>query len=467
MRRRTVDGGGPSKAAGHRPRAAPAQGPELAQRVLLHWRVRCLVRMAPLRATSGSDALSLCAALLWTLEHRSPAPGLALAARRWVEGAASVPELARASECLAEVVTEIARVAFPALSPQTLEHALDVVADEVAAAPARRAPRPGVDRATGLADRRALERDLDALVAAAVAGGGIDLALAVVEPEHTARGSLRHTGWRRGDAGHAALGGLVSALRRATAQLGGNGRLYRLGARRLAVLLPRGDSAALGALLLWATCRDAPPFLWGSASLRAGGPGAAAQPDALVVLAEADLHLRRRDLFAARAALARQHRRRRVAGSLAAAVVVLAGVALGLAGGPAGRPGLSALGLPPAARSGPPTPSTPPAPATPAAVAAVPSAPAPSPAQLPAPGGVQLVEAVEALPSGGGASPGMPPSAPAPGGPPGSGPPAPGGPPGSGPPGPPPPPAVPPVPLDQVVGAVVGTVGSLVAALGV
>lgn len=474
MQRHTVDGGGPSEAARRQPGSAPAHGPELAQRVLLHWRVRCLVRLAPLRATSGADALALCAGLLWTLDHRAQAPGLALAARRWAEAAAGVPDSARALECLDEVVVEIAEVAFPGFPPQALRRVLDLVKDVAAAVPARRAARPAVDSTTGLPDRRSLERDLDALVAAAVVGGGPDLAVAVVEPEFGAKGSL-HRG--RGPAGGAGPGitALVEALRNGLGRAVPGGRLYHLGVRRLAVLVPRGNTAAIGEVMLWASCGDAPPFVWGASSLRAAGARAVAQPDALLVLAEADLHLRHRDLVRARAALARQHRQRRLVGSVAGALVLLMGVALGLVGsGPSGRPGLSALHAPPTTITVPNIPSTPaPAPsAQPSLPASVTASNVPPPSPSPAPQ-VHLVEAVNPEPSGASAT--GPSAAPPPGkagisSPAPPSPPAHPSPPHPTPPHPPPsssPPGQSPGHVAHVVGAVVGIVSGLGKSLGV
>lgn len=355
MGRRADDGGGPSVVSG---RSGAVRGAEVAERVLLHWRVRCLLRQAPLRATTNSDSLALCAAMVWTLQHRAPPPGLLLTGRRWAESAANVPDASRALDCLAEVVTEIAEVAFPAFPRDSLPALFDRLAAESRSSVVGRVRRPGVDMLTGLPDRAALERDLDALVAAAKVGGAVDVAVAVVEPERPAKGSVRRPRRRPTPSEQGALQALAVALQH---RLAGGARLYRLGTRRLAVTAGRWDTAAMGELMLRTSCSAAPSFVWGTASLHAVGQRAAEDPDALVVLAEADLHRRRRDLVHARAALAKQHQRRAL-GTVAAALVVLAGIALGLGtGGPGVPPSRSAL-RPPVSLSGPPRGATLPTP---------------------------------------------------------------------------------------------------------
>lgn len=460
MGRRVGDGGGPSEVVGRRP--GPAHGAELAERVLLHWRVRCLLRQAPLRATTSADSLALCAAMLWTLEHREAPPGLLLTARRWAESAATVPDATRALECLAEVVAEIAEVAFPAFSRRSLPELFARLAGEARSAVTRRARRPGVDVVTGLPDRPSLERDLDALVAAAKVGGGVDVTVAVVEPQRSARGSVRTPRRHPVAAEQGALRDLAAALED---RLAGGARLYRLGTRRLAVVAARWDTRAMGELMLRASCSAAASFVWGTASLRGAGERAAADPDALVVLAEADLHLRRRDLLRARAALARQHRRTALR-TVAAALVVLAGAALGVGtSGPGAPPSRSASAPPPstlapggtggAPAAGPPAPSPAPSSPAPAAVASVPAASGGAPS-----GGAGTAQLVGSFQPEGGGQQGT--GAPAP---PGAAPPPPGQPSPSPPPSSPSPRPRPPVPATspagQVLASVLGKLGGL------
>ena len=133
--------------------------------------------------------------------------------------------------------------------------------------------------------------------------------------------------------------GLVAALRRAT---GSPRPVYRVGDERFALLLPRTNRLRAGELMLLATCGAGPAFHWGAGSLSSAGKRAADDPGVLMMLAEADLLIRRRDLSHARALLTRR-RRASVATSAAAALALVGGSAFGLDAFGGGAPLRAAL----------------------------------------------------------------------------------------------------------------------------
>ena len=340
--------------------AAQDSGTVLVQRMMVHWRVRCVLRRAPIEATAGSAALDLCAAIVTTLERGAPPPGLARAVRTWGAGLRSADEAVAAAQCLSEITTELSADVFQEFPSAALEPVLELLANEAAAASTRLAERQAV--ASSLSDRKALERDLDEAVAASLLSNA-EAALAVIELDAAPKGSLHRP--RDPQADDAA----VLALGAALASAGAPGqRVYRLSRRKLAVLAPGTHTVDLGAVVLEATLAVGLSFSWGMAGLRASGADVLASPDVLLMLAEADLHLRRRDYVQARHMLA-QHRRRSALASVSAALLLLAGTAFGLGAfrsSPAGQGQLAAparLGTPAPSSPGPsvvlPTPSSP------------------------------------------------------------------------------------------------------------
>lgn len=307
-------------------------GTDLVQTVMLHWRVRCVVRGAPLEVASGPDAVALVTALTASLERGYPPPGLGRAARAWGADVADPVAAQAALRCLAEIAVELVADVSRQLSPAGLDPALEELTLEAAVM-----AQAGARNATVPRDRRLLERHLEQAVADAVRSDG-DVAVGVVELERSSRGAVQLPGRTRVPADDRALGDLVAALQGEV----GAGRVYRLGPRKLAVLVAGAATAELGELVLRVTAR-APRFAWGAARLGAAGPRAVASPDALVVLAEADLHVRRRDLLRARRQLAQHHRRSALAGAGSALVIVL-GMLVGLSGtgGPVGSSRLAA-----------------------------------------------------------------------------------------------------------------------------
>jgi GGDEF domain-containing protein len=331
---------------------------DLVQRLRLQWGVRCIFRRTSFLATTGPEALALCAATVAALESTTWSPGLALAARRWRTGVSSLAEAASALRCLSETVAEEAITEYGERQPPGLDSVLEQLTGEATSASARRAGTEGVDIVTGCANRLAFETDLEDAVTVALAEFG-DVSLAMVEIEPTTRATDVN------------LVSLAAGLRRA---LGHSRGLYRVGMSKFAVLLPGEDVTGAGAVMLRATCSGAPRFGWGVAGLRSAGIVSADRADALSMLAEADLHVRRRDYSHARHMLAR-HRRNSTLAAVAGALVMVAGVTLGIGSAvhvPTG--GQSAL---PAPVTGPPSPSSvsPPLSAPPAS-----SIPAPSPA---------------------------------------------------------------------------------------
>jgi len=309
---------------------------ELGQRLLLDWRVRCGLRHAAVGATSNADAMTLCVAVASTLERGTGAQELALAACAWASGVTSGAEARAALLCLCDVAAEAETAAVAGMAPGALDIVLEQLAIVAAPAPAPLAVTPArrhqVDPLTGCRGRHAFEADLDDHVSlAASSGADVSVVLAELAPRRGVRA--------RRDAGPGPAGGpddvvvlrLVAALRRAT---GSPRPIYRLAEHRFALLLPGTSRARAGEVMLLATCASAPAFDWGAGSLAAAGPRAA-DGGVVVMLADADLRIRRRDLSHAIAALARRRRASVVTGA-AAALVLLGGAAFALDGGPSG-----------------------------------------------------------------------------------------------------------------------------------
>ena len=400
---------------------ASGPGTQLIERLLLHWRVRCVLRRAPLEATSGPDAADLCQAVAAHLVPAwlAPPPALGRALRRWASDVVTPGAAQAALACLAEVVTELASEVSAEFPPTGLGPVLEAFAVEadglaavqagvaVEAAPVEAAAPPSPWR-----DRRSLERDVEMAVALGAVEGRKS-ALAVVQVDGARRRSLRAP-HRRPDEDADPVAPIAGILRLVL----GTDALYRLGRDKLAVLVPGTDAKGVGALMLRVTCAAPRSRLsWGATSL---GPGAGHLPgdgDALVMLAEADLVLRHRDLVHARRALT--HYRQRVGASVAAAVLLLAGVVVGTASLRPGSPSAPTEALPVGGTVAPPSPvpgpsvpaaQPPPAPGTVTQTAPAP-APAPSPPSPPTGLQAQTVSAVVPAPA---PVPPPPPAVPAP-----------------------------------------------------
>lgn len=315
-------------------------GIDLVEQVMLHWRVRCVLRRAGDEVTSGPDALSVVTALVASLELGYPPAGLRRAVRAWADGVGDAEDRRRALACLVEVFARMAA----ATGDEAASDALDAALEQVAAEAATLVVSEGGEAPVGPGrspQRRLLERRLAHMAAEAAANGG-DVALGLFEPERRPPAAGHVRGRSRSRPGDMALVQLAACLGR----LAGEGNVYRLGPRRLVVVMARAtDSAGLGDVVLRATAGRVPPFVWGTASLGAAGSGALGRPDSLLVLAEADLHRRRRDLRSARRQLAR-HRRRAGLAAVTSVLVLATGVLVGVHG---------AVGRPPSARSALPT----------------------------------------------------------------------------------------------------------------
>jgi GGDEF domain-containing protein len=400
-------------------------GTDLVQHLRLQWGVRCIFRHASFLATTGPEALDLCAAVLAALESPNWSPGIAVAARRWRTGVSSPAEAAPALRCLSESVAELAVEEYGEHPPPGLDPVLEQLIGEATSASSPRTGAGRVDLVTGCSNRAAFERDLaDAVTDALVQLD--DVAVALVELDPSRKVSDLN------------LLSLLAAIRR-TVQRGD--ACYRVGPRKFAVLLRGEDASAAGSAMLRVTLSGAPRFSWGVSSLRSAGIVSADRADVVVLLAEADLHLRRRDYSHARHMLARQ-RRNSALTAVAGALVLVAGVVLGV--GPAIHAPSHSEAAPPAAVEAPPAPAAPipgPAAGSPAAV------PSPSPAMsVPAHG--TLVSYVTPTPP---PSP-TPPPTPGPGGTP---------PPSFLPPAPPPP-----APVPQLLGSAESLLAGLLNTLG-
>ncbi len=409
----------------------------LVQHMRLQWGVRCIFRRTSFLMTTGPHALALCAAVTGALERPTWSPDLAVAARTWRLGVAPA-DAAAGLRYLAETVTQVVTAEFGEIPAPGLDTVLEQLMGEAKSASSR-SELASYDVDSGCPNRRALEGDLADSVAEALADGG-DVALAVVE---------LHPSVKRRDEG---LLSLVAVLRRA---LGAPGHVYRVAATKLAVLLPGQDSADAGTMMLRATCGGAPRFMWGASSLQASGVTSAERADAVVLLAEADLHLRSRDYTHARKMLTRQRRHSALA-AVAGALVMVAGVTLGLSStGPSHLHGPAALRspvvgpVPPAPQSTtPPLPgSPPPAVPTPGNLAGLSAAPT---VRQPLATVVHLTPTPGPAPATGPPAQSSQPPAPAPSPPPGTA-----------------PPTAPSSPVSQLLGEAEGLVNSLLSSLNI
>ncbi len=368
----------------HGERNEPAADAELVQRLLLTWRTRCAAT-GPWELTAGRGAIALCVAVIRTLELGAATPGLARAFRAWGAGVPS-PVAARAAlQCLCAAVTELVAAEYGQFRPRGLDYVLEHAARESVVADGRRTVPEVVDPLTGCPDRETLEHDLAPAVTAA-AEAGEDLTVAVLELEAAGRPG---TEGDRVDQG--ALLGLLASVR---ATFGRRIPVYRVGPGAFALVVRGVGSVEMGKLILLTTCGTGPRFVWGRAGLRAGGEAAESSPGLLLLLAEADLHMRRQDLADAQRTVDRR-RQLSVVGSAAASVLLVAGLGAALAGAPGAPVTHAALH----AHSGPrPQPSAtgPPAisvPASPAPTAPPPALPAAPPTPTPAPRPAQPVNA--------------------------------------------------------------------------
>lgn len=324
----------------------------LGLRLLLHWRIRCAALRIPIDTTAGPLAARACTSVIRTLDTGGGDAELARDLDRW-QGELLDDEAARAAaDCLVQLVAEIAAEVFEEFPPAGLGVVLERLAEHAAAR--RPAPLAQVDARTGCLGPDELETRLDSLVPAALAAGG-DVSVAVVEFDEKADADLR----------------VAAALREAT-YLGDN--VYRTGRTRFVVVSAGRELGEMRQLALHALCLADTGVRWGASSLATVGLQASETPDVLVMMAEADLHLRRQDFAAAEAVLAR--RRRTTVGALAASVALLAGLAGAMgttgAGAPTGAtaqraPHVSTVTTtpPPASTQGTTPATAPPAPSTP------------------------------------------------------------------------------------------------------
>lgn len=397
-------------------------GTDFVQHLRLQWGVRCIFSRSSFVATTGPEALALCAAVLAALESPSWSPGVAVAARRWRTGVSSPAEAASALRCLSESVVELVVDEYGEHPPPGLDPLLEQLIGEATSTSAWRAGTDGVDLVTGCPDRHAFERDLaDAVTDALVELDDASVALVELAPSKKAS--------------DATLLSLLAGIRRSLHRAD---KCYRVGPRKFAVLLAGEDAAAAGSAMLRVTCGGAPRFSWGVSSVRSAGISSAERADALVLLAEADLHLRRRDYSHARHMLTRQRRNSALA-AVAGAMVLVAGVVMGV--GPATHVPSRSEASPPAAVAGPPLQQGQPAPSPQSA------SPAPVPSPVPAtsvPGHGTLVSYVTPAPP----TPSSPP-------------------PPAGGPAPPPPTSAPPPPaaLTQLLGSAESLLSGLLGAL--
>ena len=296
-------------------------GIELWKRILVRWRIRSGARQAAADATSGPEAAALCVAVVRSLEDPSQTPDLAMTARSWGAGVSSATEARSALLCLCEVTTELDGEVIDGFPPQGLDRVLEVLVTEAAAASTPSTELSSIDTLTGCPDRQAVSGDLDVVVASAVASGS-DVAVAIAKLDESPK--------RIGDphrlADDVAVLGLLATLRRA---FGHSDGVYRTGDGKFAVLAPDTDASGAREVMLLATCAPGPRFEWGVASLHAAGTKATESPDLLLLLAEGDLYLRRKDFSRANAVLARRRRVSAVA-SIAAVTLLAGGIALGL-----------------------------------------------------------------------------------------------------------------------------------------
>jgi GGDEF domain-containing protein len=269
--------------------------------------------------------LALCAAAVRTLEDGVAPPELSPGVRTWGAGVPSAEGARAALQCLGEAVSDLVISGFGDFRPRGLDLVLEELAKEAVVPAGRRTIPLDLDALTRCPDRRALERDLATLVTAARTTGE-DVTVAVMEPDRPPSRALRLVGSPE-PSPEAELLGLLATLR---TTFDTTVTVYRAGERSFAVLAPGVGAVAVGESILLATCRG-PAFAWGSASLHALGAVPFDAPDTLLLVAEADLHVRRTDARRAKAALTHQ-RRLSVVSAAAAGLLVVAGAAVGLSG---------------------------------------------------------------------------------------------------------------------------------------
>jgi GGDEF domain-containing protein len=352
---------------------AQSYAEDLARRLRRDWRVRCALRRARWELTSGQAAADLCGAVVATVLEGRAGPELARSARCWGSRVASPTEARAALQCLGEAVGALVASEFGDFRPKGLDPTLEQLALESLLPAGRRTTPVCIDPLTGCPDRASLAGDLAVAVTDAAARGE-DLTLAVLALDDGGPTSDRHRtrrvhgprlGDRRPDAtDDGQVLGLLATVRHV---FGGRVCVYRIGADALALLARRTGAVAMGEAILQATCLVGPRFTWGTADLRSVGDQAVSSPDALLVLAEADMVLRQRDYVRATESLS-SRRRLSVAGSIAAAMLLLAGIGVVVLGSPGSRPpartALPGLhGTPPSPAPSGPVPTTVPAPA--------------------------------------------------------------------------------------------------------
>lgn len=301
----------------------------LGLRLLLHWRIRCAARHVAIDATSGPGAATLCTSVIGTLKDESNAGDLEFHLRRWRAGAAAA-DARGALLCLAELTSELSAEVFAEFPPPGLAVILEHLSDAAASAAMPEKPVAAVEPVTGCPGSDVLDHDLNKMVRRAAVSSA-DVGVAVVELDQRHRHSRPATG--RPDPQNPALIGLASTLRLAASQAD---TVYRWGPRRFALVSWDADKVAMRQTMLQAVCLGGEKFHWGVASLSDIGSPAEQNPDLLLMMAEADLHLRRKDLSHAKAALERR-RRTTLVGVAAAAMLLAAVVSNGFAGSP-GQP---------------------------------------------------------------------------------------------------------------------------------
>jgi hypothetical protein len=266
-------------------------------------------------------------------------------------------------QCLSEAVLELATTQFGEFRARGLDPIFEQLSKEATIPAGQRTVPVTTDPLTGCLDRQAMERDL-AVAVDAGRSADADLTVAVLE---ATEGGPSARGWPGDDA---ALLGLLATIRRTVGREWCS--VYRVGLRSLGIVARGADPFSVGEAILLATCLTGPAFVWGRADLRSAGPAATGSPGLLLVLAEADLDERRRDLAGATGRTT-SRRHLSVVGSAAAAAVLVAGTAAALLV-PPGTPTADRVAAPPprasingTAASPAPTPLPSPAPpATPA-----------------------------------------------------------------------------------------------------
>lgn len=338
---------------------------DLAQQLVVGWRVRCALRRAPWELTVGNAAVEVCRSIARTLQDGVAAPDLAPTLRAWGSRVPSAVHARAALQCLAETVSTVAASQLGEFRPRGLDPALEQLALESVVPAGRRVVPARIDLLTGCPDRGTLLQDLGVAVAGAQATRS-DVTVAVLEVEDA------HVG-RNGDAARVddvELLGLLATIRRAFHD---EPAVYRVAQGSFAVLAAGQGTLSMGERILGATCLVGPRFNWGAASLVGVGDEAAASPDVLLLLAESDLVLRRQDMNRVTHVVTFR-RRLSVVGSAAAALLLFSAVGVALHGSSGAPQRTEALA---------------PAPTTTVPAATVPTpvvpSPGPSPASQPPP----------------------------------------------------------------------------------